>query len=332
MNRLAATTVLVFLLLRAQAGHAAPDSAARTAEQAVLATYQKMEEADRKGDGELWLALRGKATRDSMDAALKDIIRKGGRSRPQVRYEPIATRTLGARSVILGRVSHPDSNSVQYDAVLFVLEDGEWKVDREQWSEKPIDSFVLYALLQPADGVFIREGAPWKSIPFASSNPDVVRKEDVVWKVQATTDESFLYVRFQSTQTLPAPGAKLRSTVGKTGGTGGPAAPPAMAIKRSGAGLYEFAVTPLVAIAAGDRYSVSYKLAVKKSEGEEVFAITVGEGSRSFLVTVNDHSIDVRIPMDALGSDEGKTSSFDLEEADTVNRVLPYHVQAYRKP
>ena len=36
------------------------------AEQAVLATYRRMEAADRKGDGELWFALRDRKTLDAI--------------------------------------------------------------------------------------------------------------------------------------------------------------------------------------------------------------------------------------------------------------------------
>jgi hypothetical protein len=337
----AALTAAICPLCFWQAVCAAPDSSAHTPEQAVLATYQKMEEADRKGDGELWLSLRGRATLGTMNDGLKETIRKGGHARPSVRYEPLAARALGARSGVLGKVTDPESNSVQYDAVLFVLEDGAWKVDREQWSEKPFDSFVLFAMLQPVDGAFLRDGAPWKAVPYASNNPDVVHKEDVVWRVQATFDESFFYIRFESTQALPAAGSKLRPNVAKTGGTGGPAAPPAMQIKSSRSSLYEISVSSLISTApvmdakgkpSGERYSVGYKLSVKKSEGDEVFATTIGETTHSFLLAVTDRSIDIRIPLDALGSDgDAKTGVFDLEETDPVNRVLPYHVQPYKR-
>jgi hypothetical protein len=343
MTRISAAVTTAFgLLFFQQAVRAAPDSATRTPEQAVLATYHKMEEADRQGDGELWLALRDRATLSAMNDALKETIRKGGHARPSVRYEPLAARALGTRSGVLGRVTDPESKSVQYDAVLFVLEDGAWKVDREQWSEKPFDSFVLYAMLQPVDGAFMRDGTPWKTVPYASPNPDVINKEDVVWKVQATFDESFFYIRFESTQPLPAAGSKLRPNVAKTGGTGGPTPPPAMQIKSSRSSLYEISVSSLVSTAAvmdakgkpaGERYSVGYKLSVKKSEGDEVFATTIGEASHSFLLAVTDRFIDIRIPLDALGSEpDGKSGVFDLEEADPVNRVLPYHVQPYHRP
>jgi hypothetical protein len=311
------------------------------AEQAVVATYRKMEDADRRGDGELWLALRDRATLGAMKQAVRDTIRKGGRSRPSVRYEPLLTRAIGTRSVLVGKVEDPDSNTVQYDAILFVLEDGEWKVSREQWSEKPIDPFVAYAMLEPVAGEFMRGGTPWKTIPYASSNPDVVQKADVVWKVQGTFDESFLYVRFESVQALPLAGSKLRPNLAKIGATGGPPSPPNMVIKSSTLGLYEISVSSLVSMApavdakgkaAGERYSVGYKLSVKKGDGDEVFTANIGEDSRSFLLAVSDRAIDVRIPVDALGGESRvRPATVDLEDADPISRVLPYHVPPYHK-
>jgi hypothetical protein len=275
-----------------------------------------------------------------MNESVKSAIRQGGHSRPAVRYEPLATRVSGNRGAIIGKVTDPDSNTVQYQSVLFVLEDGDWKVSREQLSEKPSDPFVLYAILEPGEGPFARDGAPWRVVPYASPNLQVVRKENVIWKVQATFDESFLYLRFEAAQPLPAPGSKVRPIVGKTGGTGGPPDPPAMQIKNSGSNLYAVAVNSLVSTApaldpkgkpAGDRYSVAYTFSVKKTEGDEVFATTIGDTARNSLFAVHDRFVDVRIPLGGLGIDSGTTPSIDLEDADTVNRLLPYHVSPYPK-
>jgi hypothetical protein len=333
----AISTAICFLLLP-QPAPAAPDAVTRIVEQAVLSAYKRMEEADRKGDGQMWLALRNRATQAAMSEALKDTIRKGGHSRPSVRYEPLATRVSASRGVILGMVADPEANTIQYDAVLFVVEDGAWKVAREQWNEKPFDRFVLYAMLEPPDGAFMRDGAPWKSIPYASHNADVERKEDVTWNIQATFDESFVYVRFEAALPLPAAGSKVRPAIGKTGRTGGPASPPPMRIKCSGPDEYAISVSSLVSTApafdakgraAGDRYSVGYTLFVKNGVEQEVFASTLGEASPSFLLAVRDRFIDVKIPLAGLGVESGGRPRIDLEEADSVMRVFPYHVEPY---
>jgi len=159
------------------------DTAVRTGEQAVLSAYKSMEEADRKGDGQLWLSLRGRKTVEGMNQALRDAIRKGGRTRPNVQYLPLAVRAVRDRAVILGKVSDPDAKTEQYEAVQFAIEDGAWKVTSEQWGEKPFDPFVMYALLEPEDGAFARAGSRWKLIPYASPNPDIVKKDEVIWGI-----------------------------------------------------------------------------------------------------------------------------------------------------
>jgi hypothetical protein len=333
-----AVTVAACSIWMQQAAAATPDTIARGAEQAVLATYRKMEEADRKGNGALWLALRDRATLNSMNEALKETIRKGGHSRPSIRYEALTTRAAGGRSVILGKVTDPAANTVQYDVVLFVLEDTEWKVASEQLDDKPFDPFVLWAMLEPADGPFTRDGTPWRLLAYASPNGAVVHKEDLLWKVRATVDESFLYVRFESAQVLPAAGAKLRPNVGKAGATGGPPPPPAMRIKNEGVEVYSISVNPLVSSAAAvdakgrpatDHYSVGYTLAVRKNDGEQIYSATIGENSHSYLLAVRDHFIDVRIPVGGLGGEPGTAPKLDLEDADPANRILPYHVETY---
>jgi len=313
-------------------------------EQAVLSTYKKMEEADRKGDGQLWLSLRDRKTLESMDASFRDAIRKGGRSRPQVQYESLAIRVSNQRAIVLGKVSDPAGGTVQYDAVVFAMEDGAWKVTREQWGDKPFDQFLLYALLEPEDGAFQRAGAPWKGIPYATVNTEMVRKENVNWKIQATFDESYAYVRFEAAAALPAPGAKVTPEIGKLGKTGAPPSPAPLRFKVTGSapdppapGDYSFSVSSLVStaeVASGKgktstRYSMTYSLYVKNAAGDQVFESALGDGSSSHMLAVHDRYIDIRIPLGGLGVALASTPKIDLEEADSVMLILPYRVEAF---
>src|SRR6202011_3681608 len=98
-------------------------------------------------------------TLDSMDATVKEAIRKGGRSRPAVQYEVVAIHTLGTQAVLTGKVADPQGGTVQYCMLLFGMEDQQWKIGREQWSDTPFDPFVLSAWMPPEDGAFLRAGA-----------------------------------------------------------------------------------------------------------------------------------------------------------------------------
>src|SRR5215813_6957638 len=205
-------------------------------EESVKVAYKKMEEADRNGDGELWFALRDKKTLRSLPAAVKDAMRKGGRPRPTVKYEPLTVRVLNDHAVLLGKVTDSATGATQYQSVFFSVEGGAWKVSREQWSETPFDQFVLYGLLPPESGSFSRSLTAWKRAPYALINTDVVGKREVMWKMQATYDESFLYVRYEWITDIPLPGSRVSAELASTGKTGGPPAPPAMQINIHGVG------------------------------------------------------------------------------------------------
>src|SRR5215471_17524278 len=99
------TAICISLLVQVVHANDADGVVPSASEQSVVAAYKKMEEADRKGDGELWFALRDKKTLETMNTALRDAIRKGGHSRPAVRYEPVSIRVRNDRAVLIGKVT-----------------------------------------------------------------------------------------------------------------------------------------------------------------------------------------------------------------------------------
>jgi hypothetical protein len=165
------------------------------------------------------------------------------------------------------------------------------------------------------------------------------------WKIQATMDESFLYVRFEANAPLLAPGAKLGPQAGKTGVTGGLPPPPPMRIKVLPATDppvtdpdYLVSVTDLVSTHRGfdasdkaesNYYSVAYSLSVKNQAGDEIFENIIGEDSESLLLAVDGHSINVKLPLNGLGVGDPRKDQVGMEEADTVFRVLPFKVEMY---
>lgn len=338
-----ATPALCLLLLQSASG-AADTSAVNPAasEQAVLETYKRMEDADRKGDGLLWFGLRDRKTLEAMDPALKAAIRKGGRARPSVRYEAVTVRVLPNRAILFGKVVDPASGSTQYQNVFFVVEDGAWKVAREQWSDAPFDRFVLYALLPPDDGSFIRAGSPWKSIPYANTNKELRDSKELVWKMQATSDEAFLYVRFEANGSIPAPGSKVNSKLAGAGKTGAPSSAPPMRIAIGGpsTGQQElsFSVSDVVSTQgafadkgkpAGNRFFVTYTLFVKNGAGEDIFEQSIGDDSGGRLLSVQERFVDARIPLAGLGITDPAAQTIELHEADSVLRILAYSVKRF---
>jgi hypothetical protein len=314
-------------------------------EQGVLMVYRQMEQADRRGDGRLWFSLRDRKTLDSMDAKVKDMILQSGRARPSVQYDALAVRVHGTQAVLAGRVTDSQGGTTQYAAVLFTIEGQRWKVAREQWSDRPFDPFVLSAWLPPQDGAFLRDGPPWKGIAYATLNTQVLAKLEMPWKIQATIDETFLYIRFEANAQLLAPGSRLGPLAGRTGTAGGPPSPPSMRVKILPASEppvtdpdFVVSVTDLVSTHRGfnaiDRaesnyYSVAYSLLVQNGTGDEIFESTIGENVDSTLLDVADRFIDVKLPLSGLGIENPPKDQVEMEEAGSVFRVLPFKVKPY---
>jgi len=302
------------------------------ADQSVIETYKRMEEADRKGDAEAWFGLRDKKSLDAMNPAVKEAIRKGGRSRPAVKYEPLVVRTGNGSAVLMGRITDPTGGTTQYHSVLFVTEAGGWKVSRELFSETAFDPFVLHGMLPPESGAFIRAGSPWKKVAYAGLNTAVLGKKEVTWKMQAINDESFVYIRFEWISDIPAPGSKIAPESAAVGKTGGPPAPPAMQIKVTGAereGRNLTIAASDVMSSSGAKFTVSYSMHVKNAAGDDIFEYSLGNDNGGRLLNVQGRYIEVRIPMGGLDVTETAKPKMQLEEVSSVLRLLPYTVEHF---
>jgi len=331
------TYLTVLCLLVFQLSATAADDADRirtsAAEQSVLETYKRMETADRKGDVEAWFAFRDKKSLDAMNPAVKAAIRKGGRARPQVQYEPVIVRTAASNAVLIGKITDPAAGTTQYQSILFTTEDGAWKVSRERFSESPFDPFVLHGLLPPEGGAFTRAGSPWKKIPYAGVNTAVLGKKEVMWKVQAIFDESFVYVRYEWVSDIPAPGSRVPPDCAAEGKTGGPPPPPVMQIKVTGAEpqgrSLTVAANDVVSATGANRFTVSYSMTVKNAAAEDIFDYSLGNDSSGRLLSVQGRYIEVRIPLSGLDVTESAKPKIQLEEQGSVLRILPYAVEHF---
>ncbi len=323
-------------LLVLQAAAAADDAdRVKTAagEQSVLETYKRMEEADRKGDTEAWFGLRDKRSLDAMSPAVKAAIRKSGRARPEVKYEPLVVRTGNGSAVLTGRITDPASGSTQYQSVLFVTEAGGWKISRELFSETPFDPFVLHGLLPPESGAFIRAGSPWKKVAYAALNTAVLGKKEVTWRMQAIYDEAFVYIRFEWISDIPAPGSRIPPESAAAGKTGGPPAPPTVQIKVTGSEPegrnLTVSATDVMTSSGSGKATVSYSLQVKNAAGDDIFEYSLGNDSSGRLLSVQGKYIEVRIPLGGLDVSEAAKPKIQLEEVSSVLRLLPYTVEHF---
>ena len=168
---------------------------AQSPEDQVLAVYRQMEKAEQSGDANTWVGLW---SRESASNAEK--MRPYLRPRPDAHYTSSKTFVQGDEAVLLGQIGKD-----QFLSMRLVKEDGRWKIKDQVFSDKAYPADSVYAMIPPAAGAFERAGAPWQNVAPAFDTADAAKHG---WQVRATYDESFLYIRIESSTPIPAPGSQ----------------------------------------------------------------------------------------------------------------------------
>jgi hypothetical protein len=320
-------------------------------EDALKAVYKSIETAVRNGDGQLWLRLQSKNTLDEMPEQAKQNILQGGYRDPSIRYEPIVVRVQSNDAILIGRfirTSQPGA-SYTYESVRFAREGGEWKITAEASSNTPLDPNSIWALLPPEDGAFARAQSPWPRIPYAGLNTKFFNPSQLNWKMQATVDESFLYVRFEAASALPAPGLEIhKSGNSPLPETGAPPGPPWMVVTLGEGGptpkSMEFQTGVQVETrstfdkagkANSYRYFVSYSLSAWQpthavQAGNQIFNRSTTDSDSFSLIFVHDRFLDVRIPLKAVGWSAARPPAIRIQEYNSSAQIRPYQVSEFK--
>ncbi len=323
--------------------------AADTPEDAVKAAYKSLETAVRSGDGALWLRLQSKSRLADMPEDARQRMLKSAYSDPSIRYEPILVRVQKNDAVLIGRfigIGKPGAKYTNH-VVTYALEDNQWKIAAESFSDTPIDPNAIWAWLPPEDGAFARAGSPWASVPYAGLNSQAFQPAQLPWKMQATVDEAFLYVRFEAASTLPAPGLEIHdSGNSRFPDTGAPPNPPSMVVTLGPGGpapkSVEFQAELQVETrstfdsagkANSKRLFVSYSLSVWQPTrgvqvGNQIFNRSTTNSSG--LVVVHDRFLDVRIPLKAMGWSAARPPAVRIREFNSLPQILPYQVSEFK--
>lgn len=315
-----------------------PDGAQRP-EDAIKAAVGQLEKAVQTGDGALWLSLQSTKRLSEMNDTQQAEFKKSVRAAPDYHYVPQTVRASANHGIASCRVGRSD-NSMQYEVIKFVQEDRAWKIEEEGMSDSLPDPRGLSALLPPADGAFLRAGSPWPRVPYAAANVKFFKDAEFDWKLQATADESFLYLRFEARAPLPAPGKEIFADHSAPGGPvrdGGPPPPPIMKIKLAGkTGGQEFTVQASDTVqtrstfdpngkANSNRFFVDYTLTLWSGKDAVVLTNDTND-TFSPLVAVHDRFLDLKIPLTGLGLATGDSPAIAIEEANSFAKILPYQV------
>lgn len=297
---------------------------------AVVAVFRSLEKSEQTGDGKLYLSVQ---SRSKLDAAGEKFIQefsKGFPPDPSVRYTLMGVRIRNDHAAVLGKITRSTSPAPQYYLGKLVLEKGSWKIAEDLLDQEPIDASALEAAVPPEGGAFSRSGSPWSKVPYAAINAKWFKPSEVEWRLQATADESFVYIRFEARAPLPTPGAELpaKATLKEI-----PPSPNVMVIRTANGKNFSLILSsnPMTRAtfdeagrATSNRFFVQYSFTVKNAAGATLFS---GGTRDTFapLIIVHDRFLDLRLPLKSLFV-EGTGSGIEIREANSLAKILPYQV------
>jgi hypothetical protein len=273
---------------------------AQPPEDQVLAVYRQMEKAEQSGDANTWVGLW---SRESASKAEK--MRPYLRPRPDARYTSSKVFVQGDDAVLLGQIA-PN----QFLSMRLVKEDGRWKIKDQVFGDKAYPAESVYAMIPPAAGAFERAGAPWHNVAAAFDKADTAKRG---WQVRATYDESFLYIRIESSTPMPAPGTPAEKP---------PMGWPVLKVGVSGVGEFVLHATANIGDqatfdesgrAASHRHYVAYWLMLERA-GQMIFQKWAGLDPDP-LVQAGDHFLDVRVPLRTMSVADARQTKIVIGDA-----------------
>ena len=283
----------------------------------VESVLKNLERAEQTGDFNAWVGLW---TREkSVDF---EKMRPYAKARPEIRYRAIKTRIRADEAVLL--VEGPSKSFV---TMKLRREDSQWKIEDETFRDTAPAPNSVYAVLPPEPGAFARAGSHWEQVAPALNSNQAAR---LGWQMKAVFDESYLYIRIESSTELPAPG----STIDKP-----PGGWPVLKIDTSGAG--EFVLYDAVNVgdqatfdssgkANSHRAFAAYMIRLERNR-QEVFSASADLHS-SELLSVAGRDYDIRIPLVTMGIADSRGASMSIGDAQwPKSAVVSFVVQRFSR-
>ncbi len=275
-----------------------------------------MEKAVQTGNADTFVGLwssEGMANAEKMRPLL--------RAQPNAHYTSSKVFVQGDDAVLLGQIGEK-----QFLSMRLVKQDGLWKIKDQAWSEQPYHPDSVYAALPPPAGAFERAGAPWQNVAPAFNAAEAAKRG---WQVRATYDESFLYIRIESSEPMLAPGSQAEKP---------PMGWPVMKAGVSGVGEFVVHATANIGDQAtfdksgranSHRPYVSYWLMIERAD-QMIFQV-FADLHPNPLVQAGDHFLDLRIPLRTMGIADASRAKITIGDAQWPKSALfSLQVQPYR--
>jgi hypothetical protein len=274
---------------------------AQRPEDQVLAVYSQMEKAEQTGDANTFVGLWSRESASNAEG-----MRPYLRARPNAHYTSSKVFVQGDDAVLLGQIAEG-----QFLAMRFVKEDGRWKIKDQVWNNKPYHADSVYAMIPPPAGAFERAGSPWQNLAPAFNSAEAAKRG---WQVRATYDESFLYVRIESSTPVLAPGTPAERPP--------PIGWPVMKVGVSGVGEFVLHATANIGDQAtfdksgranSHRQYVSYWLMLERAD-QMIFQTNAGLNPDP-LVQAGGQFLDLRIPLRTMSIADAKPAKIMIGDA-----------------
>jgi hypothetical protein len=289
---------------------------AQRPEDQVLAVYKQMEKAAQSGDANTFVGLWSRESASQAEQMGRQL-----RPQPDVHYTSSKVFVQGEEAALLGQYGKDGFWSMR-----FVKEDGRWKIKDFAFSDKACPAESVYAMIPPAAGAFERAGAPWRNVAPAFDKADAAKHG---WQVRAAYDESFLYIRIESSTPIPAPGSQAEKP---------PSGWPVMKVGVSGVGEFVLHDTANIGDQAtfdesghanSHRPYVAYWLMLERAD-RMIFQAWAGLDPNP-LIQAGDNTLDVRVPLRTMGvADAGRTKITIGDAQWPKSAIFSLEVQQYR--
>lgn len=273
----------------------------------VETVLKQMEQAEQAGDFNAWEALWAK---DKLGQIEK--MRPYVKARPSVQYQLMKSFVHGDQAVLLAQAA-----SDSFVTIMLQRENGTWKIHDEIWGDTAPDPNSVYALVPPDPGAFGRAGSPWNQVA-PGLNPSEASRQG--WQIKAAFDESYLYIRIEAANPLPAPGATIEKPPGGW---------PVLKIDTSNSG--EFVLNATVNVgdqatfdehgkANSHRAFADYSIRLERKD-HEIFS-TSAALHPSPLLNVEGRNYDIRIPLATMGIMDSRATNITVGDAQWPKSVL----------
>lgn len=290
---------------------------AQRPEDEVLSVYRQIEQAVQSGDANHTFI--GFWSREKAGEA--EGLRAQMRPQPDAHYTASKVFVQGDLAALLGQYGKNE-----FLRVLFVKEDGRWKIKDFAGSDKAYPAETVYAMLPPPGGAFERAGAPWRNVTPAFTEADAARRG---FQVRAAYDESFLYIRIELPAPMPAPGSQAEKP---------PMGWPTMKIGVSNVGEFVLHATANIGDQAtfdeggranSHRHFVAYWLLLERAQ-QMIFQAWAGLDSNP-LIQTEDNFLDVRVPLRTLGVADARRTKIIVGDAQwPKSAIFSLEAQQYR--